>query len=965
MNRRDFFRVVATTGATAAAAGCRQATESILPLVVPNEQMVPGVASWFSTVCRECPAGCGVIARNREGRVVKLEGNPDHPVNRGALCVRGQAAVQGLYHPDRFHGPQRREGNALRALPWDEAVKLVSDRIGAARSANKGRAIAVVSQLENGTLGGLLDRWTQAVGARPRVTLEPYGYEAVRAANRQTFGRDAVPYYAFEDATVILNFGADFVETWINNVHYPAAFMTMHGFREGRAGTYIHVEPRQSLTAANADEWVRNAPGTEGQLALAILKLMIEGGAADRAYAGAVAQVDVNKVADESGVDIATLKHIADTFGHGKPSLAVGGGAAVSGSNALQTQVAINMLNAAAGNVGKTVRFGPEWAYGKVTPYSDVAALVQAMSAGEIEVLMLGPGVNPAFTLPGGLKAADAIRKVPFVVTFTNQPDETTALAHLILPDTHWLESWGDYSPREGVVGLMQPTMKPIRDSRPMGDVLLAVARTVLGAEEGKGPLPSATFEQHLKAAWEPLVKNQWPAALSQGGVWKDVPAVAVSFRPGAVDVPSATFEGDASGFVLMAYPSVRFYDGRSAGHSWLQEAPDSVTQVAWDAWVEIASETAKSLGIAQGDVVKVSSPHGAIELPAYLSPSLHPKTVAIPIGHRYAPYHVPRYVAATSGGTNPVALLGGAAAAGSGGAQFLGVRVSLTRTGARRPLAVLQATHDQDHRELARHVDLRAAREAALRGKSGVHDVPSLYPEQRYPGYRWGMSVDVDACLGCGACMVACQAENNIPIVGKAQAAYGRQLHWLRIERWAEGQPSHPTNMFLPMFCQHCEVAPCEPVCPVFASYRTDEGLNGQVYNRCVGTRYCGNNCPYHVRRFNWYNYEFPAPLDVQLNPDVTVRQLGIMEKCTMCIQRIVAGKDHARDEQRPVRDGDIMTACQQTCPTKAIAFGNLKDDASEMTRQSHSPRAYHVLDELGTRPSVTYLKKVVREHA
>jgi molybdopterin-containing oxidoreductase family iron-sulfur binding subunit len=218
---------------------------------------------------------------------------------------------------------------------------------------------------------------------------------------------------------------------------------------------------------------------------------------------------------------------------------------------------------------------------------------------------------------------------------------------------------------------------------------------------------------------------------------------------------------------------------------------------------------------------------------------------------------------------------------------------------------------------------------------------------------------------VGCQACVVACQAENNVPIVGKPQAAYGRQVQWLRVERWAEGKSEHPEQLFLPMFCQHCEIAPCEPVCPVFAAYRTDEGLNGQVYNRCVGTRYCGNNCPYHVRRFNWYNYEFPAPLEVQLNPDVTVRQLGVMEKCTMCIQRIMAGKDRARDEKRPVRDGDILTACQQTCPTRAISFGNLKDEGSEVAKQSHAPRAYHVLEEIGTRPSVTYLKKVVRSHA
>lgn len=966
MKRRDFFKIVATGGAAAAAGGCQQATETILPLVVPNEHLVPGVASYFATVCRECPAGCGVLARNRDGRVVKLEGNPDHPINRGALCVRGQAALQGLYHPDRFDGPQRRDGAALRSVGWDDALKMLADRLGALRAGNRGRAIAVVSQLENGSLGALLDRFGQALGARPRITLEPFGYEAIRAANRATFGRDAVPSYVFADAQVILNFGADFMETWINNVHYPGGFARMHAFREGRAGTVIHVEPRQSLTAANADEWVRNAPGTEGLLALAVLKVLVDKGMADRSYAGAVGQLDVKRVADESGVDPKTIEHMAEAFGRGKPGLAIGGGAAVSGSNAVQTQIAINLLNAAAGNVGRTVRFGADWAYGKVTAFADVARLVQAMAAGEIDTLVLGAGVNPAFTLPGGLKVAEALAKVPFIVSFASQPDETTALAHLVLPDTHWLESWGDYSPREGVLGFMQPTMKPIRDSRPMGDVLLTVARTVLGAEEGKGPLPWATFEHYVRAAWEPVVKGDLGAVLAQGGVWRDVPAAAVAAKPAPLDVGPANLEGDANGFALLAYPSLRMYDGRGASRAWLQETPDSMTSVAWDAWVEVAEETAKSLGIVRGDVVRVTSPHGAIELPAYPRPGVHPKAVAIPIGHRYARYHVPRYVGAAPTPQNPVALLSGAPDPTSGGVQYLGVRVTLTRTGARRPLAVLQATFDQDHRELARHVDLTAAREQALRGRSDVHETLTMYSNQRYPANRWGMTIDVDACVGCGACAVACIAENNVPVVGKAEAAYGRQVHWLRIERWKEDGKSvdHSPNFFMPMFCQHCEVAPCEPVCPVFAAYRTEEGLNGQVYNRCVGTRYCGNNCPYHVRRFNWYNYDFPAPLDVQLNPDVTVRQLGVMEKCTMCIQRIVAGKDRARDEKRPVRDGDIVTACQQTCPTQAITFGNLKDEGSAVTKLSHAPRAYAVLDEIGTRPGVIYLKKVVRAH-
>jgi len=965
MNRRDFFRIVSVSGAAAAAAGCQQPVEQILPLVVPHEQLVPGVAAWFATVCRECPAGCGVLARNREGRVVKLEGNPDHPVNRGALCIRGQAALQQAYHPDRFAGPQRREGAGWKALSWDDALKALAGRLGELRQGGKGRAVAVVTQLESGSLGALADRWTQALGARPRVTLEPFGYEWMRAANRAVFGRDGIPYHAVEDADVLLSFGADFLETWISTVEHARGLARMHGFRHGRAGTYVHVEPRQSLTAANADEWVRNAPGTEALVALAVLRALVDEGRADRRFAGAVAGVDLGKAAEETGVPVETLRHVAKLFAAATAPLALGGGAAVSGSHAVQTQIAVNLLNAAVGAVGKTVRFGPDSAYGRVTPYADVAALVAAMNAGEVEVLLLGAGVNPAFTLPGGLKFADAARKVGLVVAFANRPDETTALAHLVLPDTHWLESWGDYAPREGVVGLMQPTMAPVRDSLPMGEVLLRLGRAVLGGEAGKGPLPWASFQEYVRAAWEPVVKGRWEAALQQGGAWRDVPAAAVTARAVTVEPVRAKVEGDAAGLTLLPYPSLRFFDGRTAGASWLHEAPDAMTQAVWDAWVEVPAETAARLGVEHGDVLRVTSPHGALELPAYVSTTLHPGAVAIPIGHRHAPYQVPRYVAAAPTSMNPMALLGAAPDPASGGIAFVGVKVTLARTGARRPLAILQATHDQDHREIAQHVELGAAREQALRGRARPHEPVTMYEPQRYPGYRWGMSVDVDLCVGCQACVVACQAENNVPVVGKAQAAYGRQLHWLRLERWAEGRPEAPRNLFLPMFCQHCEIAPCEPVCPVFAAYRTDEGLNGQVYNRCVGTRYCGNNCPYHVRRFNWYNYEFPAPLEVQLNPDVTVRQLGIMEKCTMCIQRIVAGKDRARDDKRAVRDGDIMTACQQTCPTQAISFGNLKDEGSQVARQSHAPRAYHVLEELGTRPSVTYLKKVVRGHA
>ncbi|MBF8287157.1 MAG: actB, partial [Candidatus Rokubacteria bacterium] len=504
-----------------------------------------------------------------------------------------------------------------------------------------------------------------------------------------------------------------------------------------------------------------------------------------------------------------------------------------------------------------------------------------------------------------------------------------------------------------------------------------------LGTEEGKGPLKWASFEAYVKEQWQGLQREYgagnpfadfWEESLRRGGAWRtQAPAPTTSkIDTSRVSAEAAKLEG-AGTHALIVYPSSRFYDGRGADQPWLQEAPDTMTQIAWDGWVEVPVEAATKLALERGDMVKLTSPHGSIELPAWPSKTLHPAAVAVAMGqgHEFpgAFARGGRLRSTVSNdvvlntGANPMHLLGPAPETASGGLPHLAVKVSLAKTGARRPLAIPQATFDDDNREIVEVVGLAAAREMELRGKTpeGASH-PSMYPAVKYPEYRWGMAVDSDACTGCQACVVACSAENNVPVVGKAQVAYGRAQQWIRLERWEHGPAGKAVNVFQPMFCQHCEIAPCEPVCPVYAAYHTKEGLNAQVYNRCVGTRYCGNNCPYHVRRFNWFNYTWTAPLDLQLNPDVTVRQLGVMEKCTMCLQRIEKGKNDARDAGRAVKDGDVQTACQQTCPTQAITFGNLKEAAARVSRLSVSPRGYHVLRELGTRPAVTYLAKVVR---
>jgi molybdopterin-containing oxidoreductase family iron-sulfur binding subunit len=606
-------------------------------------------------------------------------------------------------------------------------------------------------------------------------------------------------------------------------------------------------------------------------------------------------------------------------------------------------------------------------------------------------VLILA-NVNPAYALPPRAGFAEALAKVPLVVSLASRPNETTARAGLVLPTLHALESWGDYVAEGGVTGLMQPTMGPVVidgkpvEARSLGDILLSVGRQTLGEEAGARALPWPSFEAYLKQEWQRLggevgggqpFADFWEMALRRGGVFatRGEPGLALRGEAGRAAAAAAALEGDGT-HALLVYPSSRFYDGRNADLPWLQETPDPVTQVAWDSWVEVPGETARRMNLRRGDIVKLTSPHGSVELPAYPSESIHPGAVAVAMGqgHRFPGSYARGKGELPPGaylgpgeflnvGANPLVLLGATPEEASGALPYLSVKVAIARTEGRRPLPVPQAQFDQDDRHIAQYVELGAAKELELRGKPPEHaSHPSMYPEVRYPQHRWGMTVDLDLCTGCSACVVACQAENNVAVVGREQVAYGRGPQWLRLERWEEGSPTAPQSIFLPMFCQHCEIAPCEPVCPVYAAYHTQEGLNAQVYNRCVGTRYCGNNCPYHVRRFNWFNFTWTSPLDLQLNPDVTVRQLGVMEKCTMCVQRIAEGKEHARDEGRRVQDGEILTACQQTCPTRAITFGDLKDGNAKVSRIARSPRSYHVLDELGTRPAVTYLKKVVR---
>ena len=1085
VGRRTFLKVLGSAGPAAAAAACSPVPpERIIPFVVPPDDVVPGVATWYASVCGECPAGCGIRVRTREGRAVKVEGNPEHPVNRGGLCIRGQASLQGLYNPDRITGPHRRRvtdaeagRSVLEPVAWEEAQQDLVDRLQALHEAGRGDRVALITPPLTGTLGELVSSWSAALGAR-WVRYEPFGYEAIRAANERVFGRAEVPHYDFARAEMVVSFGADFLETFAS----PAGFARDHAgarrVRDGRTTHFVQIEPRLSMTGAGADAWHAVAPQTEGLVAAAMVQVIVseqraQGVPAEEAarIGELVAGVSPEAVSGAAGLSADRIRELARAFsdpalGPGR-TLAVGGGVGVSGANATAAQVAVSLLNHVAGNVGSTVDFDAAATPDPAT-YAEMQELAEAMRAGEIELAIVHD-VNPVFAMPAAADFRGALAEVPFVAALSSLPDETTAQADLLLPVHTSLESWGDSNPRRGVWGLMQPTMRPVFDTRHVGDLLIEAARA-LGGDMAAFLPRRGDFYRYLRDAWESMqpvpepvaeapaaadlgateadpvtaaadlgapavqdaapapdagvpvsgdaaapVANQdaaaadgtaapaanqdaaaadagvpvsggaaesaaepqepaveapppeppdfetwWADALRRGGVTLPVDPVEAAVRPGVFDADLAAELGAPAPrrrLGLVAYPSLHFFDGRAANRPWLQEIPDPLLKTTWGTGVEMTPDTAEALGAEEGQLVTVESDHGQVDASVIVNPHLADGVVAIAIGQGHTDFG--RY--ATGRGVSPIALLDPAPEAPSGGVRWVGTGVDITPRELSRPIPRLQRNFDQEGRGLAQSVSL-----AAL-AAGDVHPEEhhfSLYPEHEHPVHSWGMAIDLDACNGCNACVAACYAENNVPVMGADRMRRGRTMSWLRIERFDEPRAGGDGAdvRFLPMLCQHCDHAPCESVCPVYATYHTDEGLNAQIYNRCVGTRYCSNNCPYKVRRFNWFMPEFEAPLQLQLNPDVTARSDGVMEKCSFCVQRIQDGKERARDEDRPVRDGDVSPACAQSCPAQAIVFGDLNDPASRVTQLSADARAYHALSVFNTRPAVTYLKKVDR---
>ena len=961
LSRRTFLRIAATAGAAGAACSPAPLPQKLIPFLVTPEEIIPGRPLFYRTVCRECPAGCGVTARTREGRAVKLEGNPEDPIGRGALCARGQASIQALYAPDRLDGPRRRGADGkLAPATWDEAEDGLAAALTAARAKGAGR-IRMLTRAEPGTTGAVQKAFLKLLGARDadRVVLEPLDAAPLRAAEKALFGVAQLPVHDLAQARSIVAFGADFLETWLSPVELSRQLAQGRG-RVGPDRTRLHwVDPRMSATGMSADRWIRVRAGGELAFALALLRWLAEPGnltdpaPALRPLAPRLAALDPGELVRRAGVGRDEVAALGRELVARRPSALLGPGLTSQGPDATQLAAVLLLANLALGNLGRTVLHGLDPMEDPPSTFADVKALLDDCAAGKVDVLVVHHA-DPAGALPAVAGASGALAKVPLVVTFASLPDATGALAHLHLPDHHALEAFGEVTPRRGIVAIGQPVMTPLADTRAAAQVLLEVgARLPPPPTPPPTPLPGDLwefFQARAEAFLKPVaagatdVRPVLRAAQERGGAYFDatptappldtvaaarflaLPPEAQASRPGELD--------------LVLFPTSLRGDGQGPRPRWLDEVSDTVTTISWTAWAELSPSAASRLGVAPGDLVTVATRAGKAELPAYVYPGLRDDAVAVPLG-----------------GPEAAALLAGDADPVSGALAFAGGRAAVTKVGRRVPLPVLEGSPYQEGRSIVKNVS-SAAPEVKRPDLSA-----RMYPEPPHPVHRWAMAIDLDKCVGCQACVVACYAENNVPVMGREAAVMGRQMGWIRIERYLGPERGKLRPDFMPMLCQHCTNAPCEPVCPVYATYHTPEGLNAQVYNRCVGTRYCSNNCPYKVRTFNWRDTQFVRPLDLQLNPDVTVRSKGVMEKCTFCVQRIRYAEGVAKDESRPVADGEITPACAQTCPAQAIVFGDANDPASRVSRLAAGPRGFGVLEELNTRPAITYLARVREE--
>ena len=952
-SRRSFLTSVGYALAGAALSGCtRRPAEKAIPYLIPPEGIAPGVATWYATSCPGCSAGCGVLAKCCDGRPIKFEGLPEHPVSAGGLCAVGQASLLGLYDSHRLAQPRLDGADCT----WQELDGRVAASLSRMRQRGGGIRL-LTSTITSPTEQAVIDQFVALHGAQ-HVVYDALSCSAIAEAHQQTHGVRAIPGYRFDRAALIVSVEADFLGTWLSPVQFTRQYVKARSLtgRPPRCAQHVQLESRLSPTGAKADVRLRLGPA---QVADSLLWLCAE--IARRSGRTApVAPADPPH---------AHLSEVADRLWHNRKRALV-----VCGRNELGLQLATNLLNDLLGGYGRTLSW-PDRSYQRQGDDRALQTLLKEAAQGQVEALLIHGG-NPLAELPG----ADVLAKVPFVVAAATHLDETARSAAAVAALSHPLETWVDSEAVNGTVSLGQPLLQPFGQTRSFSECLAAWCAD---------PRPA---EALVKAQWQAAIHPRQKRVASFEAFW------AQAVRDGFASVESRPLHGypsaapvadriqppqPAGGLCLELFSSVAMLDGRLAENPWLQEVPDPITKATWDNHALLSPATAATYGVRDGDVVKLEADGAAVSLPVLVQPGQADGLVAAALGYgragtaRFAEFG-PQWIDARPS-VNEQGVVG------ANVAVFLEFRggclsshrhgVTLTPTGESRPVALTQ-TYDRldvpahlapeagGHRPMVQAATLAAYAANPHAGAEGEEALVQLWqPDHPYAGHHWAMAVDLHKCTGCAGCVVACNLENNVPVVGRDEVLRRRELHWMRIDRYYEGSDDDLSVAHQPLMCHHCDNAPCEVVCPVLATVHSAEGLNQQVYNRCVGTRYCANNCPYKVRRFNWFDYpQLPERERLALNPDVTTRSRGVMEKCSFCIQRIEAARIQARAEGRDIQDGDVQPACAQSCPAGAIVFGDLNDPTSRVSSLAKDPRFYQLLTELNVQPSVGYLR-IVRD--
>ena len=938
VSRRSFVTLMGASLGLAGLTGCRRPEEKILPYTKAPEEIIPGRPMFYATAMPFHGTAIGLLVESHEGRPTKIEGNPKHPDSQGGASAWIQASLLELYDPERVTAPMQGERPATREAA-EAAVQ------GAGRAVTDGKRLAIVttehrSPTTNAELAKIKAQWA---GARV-VRWEAFSRANSRAGARLAFGKPLEPVYRADRARVLVSLDADFFH------HDCSPLKTARGFSRGRKPgpemnrLYV-VESGFTITGSSADHRIRMRSSAIGGVAAALCQALEGQG------------IHVAKALPEAGALTPAQQKLVEALAK---DLAAnkGKGLVVAGERQPPAVHALALLaNHALGNIG-----GPDAPVSLGKPWSEDAEGAEALSevtkalhAGEIDVLVVLGG-NPVYDAPSDVDFGAAMAKAKVSLHLADAPNETSAKASWVVPRAHTLEAWSDLVAEDGTTSIVQPLIAPLFGGKTDAE-LLSLLR---GERKSAHDLVTTTWDGKLGAKSFAL---PWRKALHEGLVEGEAAAFELAPpQPGGLALGA-----DPGGLEITFAPDSHAFDGRFANSGWMQEMPDPMSKLTWDNAALLSPATARKLGVSDGHWLSISADGGGtVKVPALVQPGQADDSIALTLGQgRSRVGKVGTGVGFATGALRRTGKLGFAAA-------------RATAAGGTHKLAQTQEHHVMEGRDLVRTTSLtrhlggerpgpthggHAEHGGAGADRGPVH-LPQLFEGPKYTGQRWAMAIDLNSCIGCNACMVACQSENNIPVVGKSGVLRSREMHWIRVDRYYVGDNfNDPTAVMQPMTCQECENAPCESVCPVGATTHSPEGLNDMAYNRCIGTRYCANNCPFKVRRFNYFNYTKHTPElhKMAMNPDVTVRDRGVMEKCTYCVQRINQAKIAAHKSGKDVvEDGAITTACQQTCPTAAITFGDLSDPHSRLNALLAEGRDYKLLEEINIRPRTSYLERV-----